>query len=420
MVITKDKIIPTGYKKSEIGLIPKDWDVKRIGDFTDSSAGGTPSTLISEYWGGPIRWMNSGELNNKKIYEVEGRITDIGLKNSSTKIIPANSVLIGLAGQGKTRGTVAINRVELCTNQSIAAIFPSDSFVPDYLYFNLDSRYEELRGLSTGGEGRGGLNLSIIRKLFIPFPEKTEQSVIAEALSDVDDLIALLHLAIAKKRNIKTATMQALLTGKKRLPGFNKKWKINKLSDLAYFLKGRGLSKGKIVNNGKYQCILYGELFTTYSQVINKIKSKTNFNEGLPSVKGDILMPGSTTTVGIDLATASTLQLENVLLGGDVIVIRKKEPNLYNSEFLANYLTHVSKYKIAEITQGITIIHLHGGRLKEIPVNMPSDVNEQNAIANILADLDIEINFLESRLLKTEQIKQGMMQQLLSGRIRLI
>lgn len=112
------------------------WEVKKIGDITHSTAGGTPSTLVASYWGGNIRWMSSGELHLKRVHEVEGRITENGLKNSSTKIIPPKCVLIGLAGQGKTRGTVAMNMVELCTNQSIAAIFPSASFIPEYLFFN--------------------------------------------------------------------------------------------------------------------------------------------------------------------------------------------------------------------------------------------------------------------------------------------
>jgi type I restriction enzyme, S subunit len=111
------------------------WETKRISEFTDCAAGGTPSTLVASYWGGSIRWMSSGELNLKRVEDVEGRITEAGLRNSSTKIIPKKCVLVGLAGQGKTRGTVAMNFVELCTNQSIAAIFPSPAFVPEYLYF---------------------------------------------------------------------------------------------------------------------------------------------------------------------------------------------------------------------------------------------------------------------------------------------
>jgi len=118
-----------------------EWEVKQIGEFTDCASGGTPSTSVPAYWGGSIRWMSSGELNLKKIEEVGGRITEQGLRNSSARMIPMKCILVGLAGQGRTRGTVAMNLVQISINQSIAAILPNPSFVPEYLYYNLDSRF---------------------------------------------------------------------------------------------------------------------------------------------------------------------------------------------------------------------------------------------------------------------------------------
>ena len=206
-----------GYKQSEQGEIPEDWDVKCIGDFTDCTAGGTPSTSILSYWGGENPWMSSGELHLKRIYDVAERITDEGLAKSSTKYVPENSVLMGLAGQGKTRGTVAISKILLCTNQSIAAIFPSAKHSTDYVYYNLDQRYEQLRGLSTGDGGRGGLNLTIIRNLLIPLPSIEEQTAIAAILSDMDTEIKTLQQRLTKTRQIKQGMMQELLTGKTRL-----------------------------------------------------------------------------------------------------------------------------------------------------------------------------------------------------------
>jgi type I restriction enzyme S subunit len=194
-----------------------EWEVRLIGEFTDCTSGGTPSTLMPHYWNGSIRWMSSGELNLKNVCEVEGRITEEGLRNSSTKMIPPNCVLVGLAGQGKTRGTVAMNRIELCTNQSIAAVLPNAAFDSEYLYYNLDSRYRELRELSTGDGGRGGLNLTIIRSLLIPFPKLAEQTAIATNLSDMDVEIAALETRLAKTRELKQGMMHNLLTGKIRL-----------------------------------------------------------------------------------------------------------------------------------------------------------------------------------------------------------
>lgn len=195
------------------------WVEKKIMDFpADVVSGGTPSTFVTAYWGGTIPWMNSGELNLKRVYSVEGRITQLGLENSSTTLVAANSVLIGLAGQGKTRGTVAMNYISLCTNQSIAAVLSSPSvYNSEYLYQNLDSRYDELRELSTGDGGRGGLNLTILRNLTVPFPSLKEQTAIAEILSDMDAEIDALTVKLNKLRNIKQGMMSELLTGRIRL-----------------------------------------------------------------------------------------------------------------------------------------------------------------------------------------------------------
>lgn len=193
------------------------WITKKIGSFADVTAGGTPSTTEKSYWGGNIRWMNSGELNLKRVYEVIGRITEDGLKNSSTKLIPANSVLIGLAGQGKTRGTVAVNLVELCTNQSIAAILPNKQFSYWFLYHNLEYRYEELRSLSTGEGGRGGLNLGIIKRIETDFPSIDEQEKIASCLNNLDDEIGILEKQKQLLTKQKKGLMQKLLTGKIRV-----------------------------------------------------------------------------------------------------------------------------------------------------------------------------------------------------------
>lgn len=189
-----------------------EWEVKHIDDISETiTTGGTPSTWVKEYWDGDIRWMNSGELNYKKVWDVKGRITEEGLVNSSTKIIPMMSVLIGLAGQGKTRGTVAMNMIELCINQSIAAIFPNERmFSSDFLYHSLDRRYYELRNLSTGGEGRGGLNLQIIKSLPIQLPQLTEQHKIAYVLTSIDELIAAQVQEISILKCHKKALLQQL------------------------------------------------------------------------------------------------------------------------------------------------------------------------------------------------------------------
>ena len=194
-----------------------EWEHKTIGQLTDVTSGGTPDTDKSAYWGGNIRWMSSGDLHLKYVREVGGRISELGLKNSSTKMIPPKCVLIGLAGQGKTRGTAAINLVPLCTNQSIAAILPTEGLVPEFLYHNIDNRYGEMRTLSTGEGGRGGLNLRIIKSVQLHLPPPDEQRAIAQVLGDQDADIALMERQYAKTQALKQGMMQELLSGNTRL-----------------------------------------------------------------------------------------------------------------------------------------------------------------------------------------------------------
>lgn len=390
--------------------IPQGWEVKKISDFTDCTAGGTPNTQISAYWGGKIPWMSSGELHNKQIYDVAERITQAGLENSSTKFIPKNSVLIGLAGQGKTRGTVAISKISLCTNQSIAAIFPNNNFCPEFLLYNLENRYDELRSLSAGDGGRGGLNLHIIKNIEILFPPKVEQERIAQVLGNMDDLISAKYELLDKKRAIEQAAAQQLLTPKPH-------WHTATLGEIFTFLKGKGLSKEKLISNGKFKCILYGELYTTYNEVIDSIESSTNCEEGIKSKFDDLLIPASTTTSAIDLAKASVVLQCEILIGGDINILRKKR-NDVSGKFMAYYLTSTKKIEIAQYAQGITIIHLYAKNLSDLEISYPS-LLEQTKIAEILSDMDDEISALQDEIEKLKMIKQGAMDELLSGKIRL-
>ncbi|HEY1831356.1 MAG TPA: restriction endonuclease subunit S [Acidimicrobiales bacterium] len=193
------------------------WTVRKIGDFCQVKSGGTPSTGIARYWGGSVRWMNSGEIHLKRVQEVQGRITVDGLRESPTQLLPEGTVLMALAGQGKTRGTVAISRVALSTNQSIAGILPSPEHDSDFLYYNLDARYEELRGESSGDGGRGGLNLTIIKNLEIDLPSLSEQKAIATVLSDSDDEIDVFTLRLIKARDIRQGMMQELISSRIRI-----------------------------------------------------------------------------------------------------------------------------------------------------------------------------------------------------------
>jgi type I restriction enzyme S subunit len=200
------------------------------------------------------------------------------------------------------------------------------------------------------------------------------------------------------------------------LPGFSGKWETEKLGDVADFEHGRNLPKSDLSEDGNYKCIHYGQLFTVYQELIRDIKSRTNVDEGcFYSKANDVLMPTSDVTPR-GLATATCIKEDGVILGGGIMVIRFKSgyDGLYFSYFVSQ-----NKTTILKLVKGSTVFHLYAGDLTNLEINFPSP-EEQTAIATILSDMDIEIEKLESQLLKYQNIKQGMMQTLLTGKIRLL
>ena len=188
------------------------WEQGPISDYATVIVGGTPSTEIPEFWGGDVLWMASGDVHLGKIRDVPGRITQKGLAHSNAVVVNPKAVAIALAGQGKTRGTVALTYVPICTNQSVALIKPHDEKLdPEFLYQSLIPRYDELRSRSAGG-GRAGLSKGILDQTPVQVPPIQQQTRIAEILSTVDEAIEQTEALIAKTRQIKAGLMHDLFT----------------------------------------------------------------------------------------------------------------------------------------------------------------------------------------------------------------
>lgn len=405
----------TKFKNTEIGRIPEEWETLYIHQITEISTGATPSTNINEYWeNGTIRWMSSGELNNKIIYDVNGRITQKGYDNTGTHMLPKNCVLIGLAGQGKTRGTAAYNKVELCTNQSIAAILPNSKYKSKYLYFYIDSLYDKLRLLSAGDGGRGGLNKQILQNLEIAMPPLNEQHHIASALTSIDNLISSLGKLIEKKKNIKQGAMQQLLTGQIRLKGFSEPWVYRKISEIATTSSG-GTPSRSIPN------YYYGDIkwFTTtelkdnylYDSVEHITREALNNSSAKMFSANTILMAMYGATIGklgVLKEPSTTNQACCAIKCNDIV------------EIFLFYILLYNRKSIIEKGCGAGQPNISQAIVNELSFLVPPCEKEQQAIAYILSKMDNEITALEAKRAKYEAIKQGMMQQLLTGKIRLI
>ena len=197
-----------------------------------------------------------------------------------------------------------------------------------------------------------------------------------------------------------------------RFPEFRntKEWDKFKLIDIFSFIRGKMLSKSDMRYKGKNRCIHYGQLFTTYKEVIDTVESYTDMEIGVFSRHGDLLMPLSTTTQAIDLAKASAILLEEVLLGGDILVLRPKSTTI-ESVFFAYYLTHGKKNQISMFGQGVTIVHTNTKHLREYRLSIPSH-SEQQRIADCLSSIDELIAIAEQKLQTLRDHKQGLMQQL--------
>lgn len=191
----------------------------KISDITRSIiTGGTPSTTRQEYYGGNIPWLSSTEIHQKRITKPTTYITELGLQNSSAKIAPEQSVLIALAGQGKTRGTAAYLTKPMALNQSLAALVTNEKCNPEFLYYLISNMYLPLRELSSGDGGRGGLNKKIIEKVSVTIPiDIAEQIAIANTLSAMDEEIEALKAEQEKMIQIREGAMEDLLTGHIRL-----------------------------------------------------------------------------------------------------------------------------------------------------------------------------------------------------------
>lgn len=405
----------TKFKNTEIGKIPEEWETLYIHQITEISTGATPSTNINEYWeNGTIRWMSSGELNNKIIYDVNGRITQKGYDNTGTHMLPKNCVLIGLAGQGRTRGTAAYNKVELCTNQSIAAILPNSKYESKYLYFYIDSLYDKLRLLSAGDGGRGGLNKQILQNLEITMPPLNEQHRIVSALTSIDNLISSLGKLIEKKKNIKQGAMQQLLTGKTRLKGFSERWVYRKISEIATTSSGGTPSRS-------IPSYYYGDIkwFTTtelkdnylYDSVEHITREALNNSSAKMFSANTILMAMYGATIGklgVLKEPSTSNQACCAIKCNDIV------------EIFLFYILLYNRKSIIEKGCGAGQPNISQAIVNELSFLVPPCEKEQQAIANILSKMDNEITALEAKKAKYEAIKQGMMQQLLTGKIRLI
>lgn len=414
--------IPDGYKLSEVGVIPNDWKTNLLGEECQLiTKGTTPTSIGEDFKNSGISFIkiesltDRGEIIKDKVAYIDERTNNL-LRRSQLK---DHDVLVSIAGALGRISIVTDDLLPANINQALAIVRLKNKsdLITSYLFHYLKSGkiQNHIQSISVQG-AQANISLQNVNEFPIGIPSNKEQLAISSTLTDLDSLIQYTEKLIVKKRAIKHGAMQELLTGKRRLPGFNGKWEEKKLGDIAGFYKGRGLPKSDITEDGRNKCIHYGELFTKYAEEITNILSYTQINgDYLYSKTNDTLMPTSDVTPN-GLATASCIKEDGVLLGGDILVIRPDSnlDGIYLSYCIAN-----NRDQIMQLVTGTTVFHLYASDMKKFTFKLPK-LDEQQAIVKVFSEMQKEIESLEHKLEKYNEIKQGAMQVLLTGKIRLI
>lgn len=396
-VLIKNK---KGYKKTKLGWIPEDWEVILAGDISSVVTGGTPSKVKPEYWNnGNINWMNSSEVNKKYIYEVENKITKIGLDNSNTKILPINTIMIALNGQGKTRGTVAILKVESCCNQSLAGFICKEGTNYQFLFFFLQNMYDDLRNI-TGDGSRTGLNLNILRKLKIILPPLKEQEKIAEILSAWDDGIETLEKLIEQKEILKKATMQKLFFEKES-------WQMMRFDKIFKDFCKKNCPRERLLSATQENGVIPRNMLS------GKVMSPEGSLNGYKLIEaGDFVISLRSFQGGLEYSKYRGILSPAYTVLKNIIDIDK------------DFYRHFFKsYKFIEKYLSISVIGIRDGKqisysdLSSVKIPYPP-LEEQEKIGKILNCYDEEFQLLNSKLEKLKEQKKGLMQKLLTGQIR--
>ena len=402
--------VKQGYKQTEVGVIPDDWSTVLLDSIANRGSGHTPNKKIKAYWNGEIKWISlkdSDRLDKRFVFDTCDKVTCEGIANSSAVLHPAGTVVLSRdAGVGKS----AIMSDSMAVSQHFIAWYCGNTLHNLFLYYWLQLNKKEFERIAIGNTIKT-IGLGYFRNLRIPYPNIAEQVAIAEALSDADALIESIEQLITKKRQIKQGAMQELLNPKEG-------WEKVKLGRLGVFLKGSGVKKDESMS-GNIPCIRYGEIYTKHKNYIKAFDSWISPAVAATAKRiksGDILFAGSGETkeeIGKCVAFVDDIE---AYAGGDIVILR---PNNANSLFLGCYLNteSVNRQKASK-GQGDAVVHIGSNALADIDLIIPP-VDEQAFIASVLFDMDAEIGALEAKLEKALQLKQGMMHNLLTGKIRL-
>ncbi|MBB3205515.1 type I restriction enzyme S subunit [Rhodopirellula rubra] len=423
-----------GYKHTEAGLIPDDWKCATLESVATLSSGTTPARASHDRYfsRGTIPWVKTMDLRNTYLVDTSERVTKLALRETSLSLNPPGTVLVAMYGGFQQIGRTGLLGIAATVNQAITAVQPRNNLLePRYLLDTLNFRIDYWKTVASSSRKDPNITSRDIKAFPVPLPPLAEQEAIAEALSDVDATLNVLSRLIAKKRDLKQAAMQQLLTGQTRLSGFGTKqtgvqetavgsvpcdWDVSSVGAEFEIQLGKMLDAEKNVGVPKYylgnRAVQWGRIDVTELQTMPM--SKTDLTK-FRLIDGDLLV-----CEGGDVGRAAIWrsQLDECYFQKALHRLRARDN--FNSRLMIAFLKRWSDRGILRnyVTQ-TSIAHMPKDKFETIPLPKPPQ-SEQTAIATVLSDMDAEIEKLEARLEKTQMLKQGMMQELLTGQTRLI
>lgn len=418
-----------GYKQTEVGGIPKEWEVvsmevitTRIGD----GLHGTPRySANGEYF-----FINGNNLVNGKIV-ITAETKAVGGSEffKHRKPLSDRSILMSINGTVGNLGLYCGESILLGKSSAYLNVRPDVS--KDFVYHSLKTELVKQQFFdSVTGSTIGNLGLAAIRNTLIPLPPKNEQRNISNVLRDMDALIESLDQLLIKKHQIKQGAMQELLTGQRRLSGFCEKWECVSMGDLFAFSGGLTASRGQLTTDG-YCYLHYGDIHISNKthvsvrdelQDISKLKiSLSKVNRGSLLNDGDVVfVDASEDDAGISRYVVVSNPDEVVFISGLHTIVAKSIGGIF-CDLYKRYCFQASSVKeqFRFFAVGTKVSGISKSNIKKVMIKVPP-LEEQTAIASVLSSMDDEIFALEVQLQKARHLKQGMMQELLTGRIRLV
>ncbi|CAG5006066.1 hypothetical protein DYBT9275_03719 [Dyadobacter sp. CECT 9275] len=413
------------YKQTEVGLIPVDWEVKRLEEIATFSSGTTPRREMHDryFLNGNIFWVKTLDLNNGEIVDTQEKVTSTALKEtSSLKILPIDTVLVAMYGGFNQIGRTGLLAISACVNQALTAIKLDQKYhSPLFLINFLNYRIDYWKDIATSSRKDPNITSKDVKKFPISLPPTiAEQTAIATALSDADALISSLEKLIAKKRNIKQGAMQKLLEPKEG-------WEVKTYGDIFDFLSTASYSRAELTEIDSIGYVHYGDIHTKWNSFLNLDKSN------LPTIphnqlkgyhylqEGDLIMADASEDYEGIGKSVEVLNLgsRKIISGLHTFLLRDRNEEFVNGFRAYIHNSKVVKSQLDRLATGLKVYGVSKANLKTVKIPIPPK-KIQTEITSILFSMDAEINALETKLAKYRDVKLGMMQNLLTGNIRLV